>query len=488
MKANSYINYTGPKSEGTPLIFGSLVLFVCAVLYWLAYTQNNHAYDIPAFVISFGMCFLACRNQGQGWVIICGGAIWSLFPSGPLRITFAEWWWIGTLIASWISEGEMNWVLPRKPIELLAYFLIFSGGVISSIDLIVYHWSDAIHLLDHVLFLGNILILTIILPTVICRKIPDVNTRLRVILFVGFIYVGSLALSVFGGVNTGEETSTGWGTSYEVGNQTVTTIRTQIAFTLGEIVAFSVLLTILDRARIRRFFNYLLAILALGLLLWSGGRMGAISAIIGIFAAIFMHFRNVKKLSVHLIIICFSIVTVFVAMAKFLPETADKILNTRWSVLRDERDNGRLQRWKAGIDQLKISPLGSGLSNSTVEGIYVHNEYIAMSISFGIIGGLGYLVLFSCAFGCARREVKYPGDRGILGAVGVAIVVTLFVAQMTDHFSANRTVYQIGWLCIALAATAPLSGAGSLINSKPTKYLFIRSARISLETNKDLNA
>lgn len=101
-------------------------------------------------------------------------------------------------------------------------------------------------------------------------------------------------------------------------------------------------------------------------------------------------------------------------------------------------------------------PEGVGMTLMVGERVktYVHNDYLGYTVSYGICGGLAYLLLMIMllvSFFRVRKSAIRDSSALAVYLAGVGVIVALALNSITDTISNNRwyfnAIWSIIWYC-----------------------------------------
>jgi len=131
--------------------------------------------------------------------------------------------------------------------------------------------------------------------------------------------------------------------------------------------------------------------------------------------------------------------------------------------------SGRLDAWRAGIDQADARPLlgyGFGTEDHVFvdrlydfEGGTAENSFVGLFMQLGGFGLALFLVLVACLLAAGWRAVRAAPDRGLAAACFAVLVVGLALAVVQSYvYSVGNTATMSIWICaflpVALTADA----------------------------------
>jgi hypothetical protein len=452
---------------------------------------------IVAFFL--GMALIgACIPLGRSYVFFIFFLVFSIFMTLRWRNSPRPWIFltsvsaaIPTLISRYELAGNLlfaSWYLIFKPRYLfrlptwiyLPSILAVLGVLTSSVN-----WATAdiartfMRQVTHAynLFLAPFLLL----PAVYLRmkESRDHSANLWGLLFCLILPTTLLLCSarLFGRVTNAWEASQHFRTlaegffMYQIGRVTVNFLRTEVGFILAALTCASAAVA---ASQVKGFYRLIAgACLAANVfLLLVTGSFGSIAGCLCGLAAIFYFlFRTVSsaKVVVSGAVICCVLGLTFVA----LPSNVKGYLGKRYEYRVTNADTDRLALWERALEQLSRHPEGVGFTMSIVGGTrrtFIHNEYLTYTVSYGIFGGLGYLLLvlglLISFFRMPKGAIRDPATHA-LHLAGLGVLVAVSLNSMTDHMNENRWYFNIIWSMIWYCyACSRAGGTGDLCQDR----------------------
>ena len=236
---------------------------------------------------------------------------------------------------------------------------------------------------------------------------------------------------------------------YKLGNGYINFLRTQVGFILAAMICAT---TAIVSTPVEWKYKWLalFCLCANVFMLLSTASIGsAASCILGLCVIFFIqaHKISLGKVIASLFVLCLSLVLIYTV----LPSDTKQYLEKRVEHRVVNKNVDRITLWGWGFDRLLEHPEGSGLTLKGITDQFIHNDYIVYMVSYGFIGGLGYLVLIIgviTAFWKRRRRIqKHPAALAIYLA-GLGTVVALAFNSITDHSNENRWYFNVIWTII----------------------------------------
>lgn len=243
-----------------------------------------------------------------------------------------------------------------------------------------------------------------------------------------------------------------------------------IAFSMLTVIAFSLYLRH-PSSRISRGSGFI-SLLFIYIIINSQGRGALISLFAALISVTFLDFFVLRKSQYELKSKFIKLGVVLAAGSSYLiykvNTLSDKIMYARMhSLLTNPLEAhgvlDRVERWKVGVDvYLDNIIFGVGLFGfpfgATKTSWYVHNLYLYIVLSFGIIGFLGFFWILAQYLKIFLKGFR--SDDAVLSSLsagGLGCIVVLLVAGMTScYFSSVYHVF-IFWLPVGIISAAAIS-------------------------------
>lgn len=106
--------------------------------------------------------------------------------------------------------------------------------------------------------------------------------------------------------------------------------------------------------------------------------------------------------------------------------------------------------WQRGLEAFLEHPEGVGLTLSAGN-TYVHNDYITYALSYGLFGGVGYVLLVAgllTSFLRMRKKISKDPSSFAVYLAGLGVLVALSANGITDHSNENRWYFNVIWSLI----------------------------------------
>jgi O-antigen ligase len=292
------------------------------------------------------------------------------------------------------------------------------------------------------------------------RDSKDHAVNLKSLLFALIVPATLILLSAkfFGTVMNAWEASQHTNTSaegfymYRLGKAYINFSRTDVGFILSALICACTAVIISSVGPRQRIIAGA-CLAANAFLLLSTASFGSFFATLcGLTAIFIVQLRsiNIVKLIGSMVAIVFMLFLVYA----LLPAKTHKYLEQRYEHRVVNKDTDRLVLWTIGTNYFLNHPEGIGHSLGVPEGrstIFVHNEYLTKLISYGIFGGLAYLLLIAWllySFISMRKIVQGDPSGLAICLAGLGVLIAASVNSMTDHLSGSRVNYNVIWSLI----------------------------------------
>lgn len=194
----------------------------------------------------------------------------------------------------------------------------------------------------------------------------------------------------------------------------------------------------------------LLLLIPIGIcFLAAGSRTATISVVVGVLAAMYCYTKVTAKASawISTVIVAIIIISVLWSVVRNIPATRELILRLENAfavftggekILKENSAQTRLDYIELGWEQFLKSPLfGNGIGNAGYAMVekygyttYLHNNYMEMLASGGIIGFLLFYAPYFILFGVFRRRLFREHESNPLLCVSFVLLITKLVAHM----------------------------------------------------------
>lgn len=237
---------------------------------------------------------------------------------------------------------------------------------------------------------------------------------------------------------------------YRLGNVMVNFLRTEVGFILAALIcAATAVATSSVGATLRLLAGGCVGTNAF-LLLSTGSFGSGFSCLCGICVILMAQLRRDPLRALASVTAVFAILLL---TYQFAPSGVKGYLAKRYQHRVVRADTDRVALWARGVDHLLRHPEGSGFTFTAGEGVktYIHNDYLVYGVSYGVIGGLGYLCLVA---GVLLSFLNVPGnalrDPAALAVylAGLGVTVALALNSITDHSNENRWYFNVIWSLI----------------------------------------
>lgn len=311
-------------------------------------------------------------------------------------------------------------------------------------------------------FAFNFLLSTfVLLPLIYCRmeRSRDTGANLQGLLFCLIIPSTVILLSakLFGTVTNAYEASLHVGSLpegfllYKLGKILVNFLRTEVGFILAALICASAAITVSQVKNQYRLLAGACCVSNVFLLLATGSFGSGFSCLCGL-AAIF--YTQIRTISIVKVLVSVSVISIMLLLTYcFSPPNMKKYLGKRYEHRVVKADKDRVDLWLNGIEYYFDHPLGVGFTLKVGDKIktVIHNDYIAYTVSYSLLGGLAYtsLVVGLLISFFQVRKVR-TDDPAVLAVylAGLGVIVVVALNSVTDHMTENRWYFNLIWSVI----------------------------------------
>ena len=238
---------------------------------------------------------------------------------------------------------------------------------------------------------------------------------------------------------------------YKLGKVVVNFLRTEVGFILAALICASTGVTVSHVKVLYRLLAGACLASNVFLLLVTGSFGSIFACLCGLAAIIFTQFRTVSvtKVIVSMAIIC----CVLFLSYSLSPPSMKGYLGKRYEHRVTNANDDRLDLWARAVGHLLKHPEGVGLTLTVGDKVKSnpHNDYLTYAVSYGFIGGLGYVILMVglliSFFRVPKSGIDDPYKLAIYLA-GLGVIVAIAVNSMTDHMNSNRWYFNVIWSLI----------------------------------------
>jgi hypothetical protein len=238
---------------------------------------------------------------------------------------------------------------------------------------------------------------------------------------------------------------------YKLGRVIVNFLRTEVGFILAALICSAAAITISPvKGKYRLLAGACLASNAF--LLLATGSFGSIFACLCGLAAMF--FTQLRKVSVTKVIISASVIICMLFVTYSVsPSNIKEYLGKRYEHRVVNADTDRFDLWAKAVNQLFQHPEGIGLTLSVGDNVksFIHNDYLVYAVSYGFIGGIGYVTLvigLLIYFFQIRKSITNDLYKLAIHLAGLGVIVAIAVNSITDHMNSNRWYFNVIWSII----------------------------------------
>lgn len=332
--------------------------------------------------------------------------------------------------------------------------LAFFGFILSSI-----YWMDTSSIMRQgSFFLNFVLGPFIFIPIMYCRleKSKDTVANLRGLLYCLILpsTLILLAAKTVGKITNAWEASNhvAAGTEgylmYQLGKVQINFLRTEVGFILAALICASSAAAFLElRPRYKWIARACLASNAF-LLLTTASFGSGFACLCGLLAIISAMSRKISMSK--LIGTIAAIIFMLVVSYALSPPSIKNYLAGRFEHRVVNKDTDRLALWLNGINYYVEHPTGVGFTLAAGDKVklFVHNDYIAYTMSYSILGGFAYLgLIIGALISFVKKRGRLPDDPYALATflAGHGVIIVIALNSMTDHMTESRWYFNLIW-------------------------------------------
>lgn len=448
--------YNAPTSgfrevrRGTSVIAFFLGMAIIAASIFLG---RSYAFYISVVVFSVSITLL-WRRAPRPWILLV-----SIVAATPIAL-FRQNVACNLIFAVWFIVFNMGYLFKLPKWIYVPVGLAIIGFLTSSINWLSDNITGSI-LRQSAYFFNFVLAPSILLPMIYFRmeKSRDNAANLQGLLFCLIVPSTLILISakLFGTVANAweaslhaESLSEGY-LLYQLGKVAVSFKRTEVGFILAALICASTAIAV---SRVKTLYKLLAgACLAPNtFLLLATGSFGSIFACLcGLAAIFYTQFRtiSVTKVLVSVAAICCMLLMIY----SLSPPSVKEYLEKRYEHRVVERDADRLVLWARAMDSFLKHPEGVGLTLTVGDEVKSnpHNDYIAYTVSYGVIGGLAYVSLVTgllIYFFKSRKRGTKDNSALAITLAGQSVIVACAVNSMTDNICVSRWYFNVIWSVI----------------------------------------
>ncbi|TWJ19060.1 O-antigen ligase family protein [Geobacter argillaceus] len=429
-------------------IFLGMALIAAAIL-----IGKKYAFFVPFLAFSIVMTLL-WNKAPRPWIFLV-----SISAATPIAIAKQQFS-CNLIYALWLAVFNMRYLTKLPKWLYILVSLALFGFFASSINWIGDKFLGSI--LRQGAFAYNFLLAPfILLPLIYFRmeKSRDYAANLQGLLFCLIVPSTLILLSakLFGTVTNEWEAaqhasslSEGF-LQYRLGKVVVNFLRTEVGFILAALICASTAVTV---SPVRSLYRVVAgACLALNVfLLLSTGSFGSGFACLFGLAAIFYALSrtiNVTKAIVAVAVICSMLLLTY----GLSPPSVKEYLEKRYEHRVVNKDTDRLGLWERAIEYYVEQPLGVGFTFTVGDSVktVIHNDYLAYTVSYSVMGGLAYTLLVAgllVSFFQRRKNMIDDPSALAVYLAGLGVIVAAALNSITDHMAENRWYFNLIWSVI----------------------------------------
>jgi len=414
------------------------------------YFGKSYAFFIPFIVFSIFMTML-WRKAPRPWMYL-----FSVSAATPIPLTrygFAG----NVLFALWFIVPNTRYLFKLPKWLYVSAALAVLGILASAIN-----WmpGDVVQTTMRQATFGFNMYLApfLLLPAVYLRmrESCDYDANLRGLLFCLIVPSTVLLTSakLFGSVSNVWEASqhasmlSDGFLVYQLGRLYVNFLRTEVGFILAALICASGAILF---SQVKSQYRLLAGICFVSnvFLLLTTGSFGSSSACLCGLAVIFL--TLIRKVSlIKVVASVFILCSILVLSYGLAPSSTKKYLEKRFEHRVTHADTDRLALWANAAEHLLVHPEGVGFTMKAGNS-FIHNDYLAYAVSYGFIGGLGYVYLvvgLLIYFFHVPKSTFNDASALAVHLAGLGVIVALAINSMTDHSNENRWYFNVIWSII----------------------------------------
>jgi O-antigen ligase len=443
----SAFNFQEVRGKTTVIAFVLGMAIITAAIFF----GRSYAFYIPFLVFSIFITFI-WRKAPRPWIFLV--SIVAATPVPLLRQQFA-----GNLIcALWFIIFNMRYLSRLPKWIYLLTGLAFVGFVASSIG-----WMG-----DNVIasvmrqgaFAYNFLLAPFVLvPMIFCRLGGSRDTVANLWGLLFCLIVPStlllIAAKLFGTLANSYESSLhvaagaeGY-VQYQLGRVTVNFLRTEVGFILAALICAATAIVVSQVKTNYRLVAGACAAINIYLLLVTGSFGSALACLCGL-AAIFYAQLRVISVGKWLMLVA-ACVGMLILTYTFSPQSVKGYLEKRVEFRANQGEKqDRFELWGRAFDYYLEHPTGVGLTLTVGDRVktVIHNDYLAYTVSYSVMGGLAYTALVAgllISFFQSRKKISKDPSALAVYLAGLSVIIVVAVNSMTDHMTVNRWYFNVIW-------------------------------------------
>jgi hypothetical protein len=433
----------------------SIIAFLMGMTIIAAAILLGRSYSFFIFFLAFSIIItLFWRKSPQPWIYLV-----SISAATPIAISRQQFP-CNLVFAFWFSLLNIQYLLKLPKWIYVPTALAVIGVLSSSIN-----WAsdDVIrNIMRQGAFAYNFFLAPFLLLPVVYMKMGESHdhaANLQGLLF--FLIIPStlvlISARLFGSVANAWEASLhvvslseGF-LNYKIGKVIVSFLRTEVGFILAALICASAAVTV---SQVKGLYRLIAGgcLASNAFLLLATGSFGSIFACLCGLASIF--FTQIRTINFSKVLVSVAVICGMLLMTYALsPPSIKGYLEKRYEFRVVKKDTDRLELWERAVEHILKHPEGVGLTLKVGDKkkTFVHNDYLVYTVSYGLIGGLGYAVLVGgLLFSFFRIRKKVINDPSALAVhlAGLGVIVAIAVNSITDHMNSNRWYFNVIWSLI----------------------------------------
>jgi len=242
--------------------------------------------------------------------------------------------------------------------------------------------------------------------------------------------------------------------NFRLGRVVFTFLRTEVGFILAVLICASTAVVVSPVNLLCRGGAGVCLVSNVFLLMITGSFGSAFACLCGVAAIFFTQFRAISV--VRVLVSVSALLGVLLLTYNLAPTSTKQYLEKRYEHRVTNANDDRVGLWARAVDELVSHPEGIGFTMSVGDKVksFIHNDYLTYSVSYGLFGGLGYVILvvgLLCAFVLVRKTEVIDPSAFAVHLAGLGTIVAIALNSITDHMNANRwylnAMWSIVWYC-----------------------------------------
>lgn len=412
-----------------------------------------------SFILLFAVIYSFARVSKEEWTLAIYPIVFSLLPfRSIIGISFPILWIFGVIFAKLFSLKREALTECFKNINWGLFSMLCLGLFLSLINSSYgLHSEIGGSVLGSITYFINIIGIFMAGPLFFSLVVQKEKRRVSLITLTIIAALSFyLLILAFGKPEMLQiDSATGFGVVYNFFGWQFSLVRTQLVILLS-VCAASLFALISKPRSIKSQSLYIILFSACVIvMLWSGSRGGTLFLISTIIFFLFIK-GGKRRLSLKSTAAYFIVVAILFGVASFFGNISNLIFESRWSPLLQAglKYEARPLIWMDAVRQIAREPFGIGWSQSFLESTQIissnaHNDYLVFGISYGIIGGIAYLLVVINSILIGFKKMRSQTEE-LLGSIAFCAALCLSLNLMTDHLAVDFTRYYLCWIIISI--------------------------------------